>query len=141
MILMTGFTWTVVVVVGALKTAFGCATIDRTGFIVVKFFCFSRGTEKKKFSKLLKCLITTRKDRGISTVLALGDTRRGFGRRCGGSLGGSKFHVFFLGGRSGVGRITLNAQNHEEEKQRGEKNQGKYLVGILGHHFLLSLNI
>jgi hypothetical protein len=38
--LMTGFTWTVVVVVGALKTAFGCATMDRTGFIVVNFFLF-----------------------------------------------------------------------------------------------------
>jgi len=51
---MTGFTWTVVVVVGALKTAFGCATMDRTGFIVVKFFCFSRGTEKKKIFKIVE---------------------------------------------------------------------------------------
>jgi uncharacterized membrane protein YbaN (DUF454 family) len=71
---MTGFTWTVVVVVGALKTAFGCATMDRTGFIVVKFFCFSRGTEKKKFSRLLKCLITAREDGGVPAVFAPGDT-------------------------------------------------------------------
>ena len=34
-----------------------------------------------------------------------------------------------------------SCQNHDENEQRGEKNQGKDLVGILGHHFLLSLNI